>query len=90
MEWNSYESSIPQSYECKSSKNNLNDKIFFVVFFVEHHIILYLPYIHHCINTRDSENVRTDMRKGVIGFVSQSFNLIDELNVYDNIGLPAP
>ena len=27
-------------------------------------------------------------RKGVIGFVFQSFNLIDELNVYENIELP--
>ena len=31
------------------------------------------------------ENDRTDLRKGVIGFVFQSFNLIDELNVYENI-----
>ena len=28
------------------------------------------------------------MRKGVIGFVFQSLNLIDELNVYENIELP--
>ena len=28
------------------------------------------------------------MRKGIIGFVFQSFNLIDELNVYENIELP--
>ena len=28
------------------------------------------------------------MRKGVIGFVFQSFNLIDELIVYENIELP--
>ena len=34
------------------------------------------------------ENDRTDLRKGVIGFVFQSFNLIDELNVYENIELP--
>ena len=34
------------------------------------------------------ENDRTDIRKGVIGFVFQSFNLIDELNVYENIELP--
>ena len=34
------------------------------------------------------ENERTDIRKGVIGFVFQSFNLIDELNVYENIELP--
>ena len=27
-------------------------------------------------------------RKGNIGFVFQSFNLIDELNVYENIELP--
>ena len=35
-----------------------------------------------------SENERTDLRTGFIGFVFQSFNLIDELNVYDNIELP--
>ena len=28
------------------------------------------------------------MRKGNIGFVFQSFNLIDELNVYENVELP--
>jgi putative ABC transport system ATP-binding protein len=28
------------------------------------------------------------LRKGVIGFVFQSFNLIEELNVYENIELP--
>ena len=35
-----------------------------------------------------SEAKRTNLRKGVIGFVFQSFNLIDELNVYENIELP--
>ncbi len=35
-----------------------------------------------------NENERTDIRKGVIGFVFQSFNLIDELNVTENIELP--
>lgn len=35
-----------------------------------------------------TENERTDLRKGVIGFVFQSFNLIDELDVYENIELP--
>ena len=34
------------------------------------------------------EKERTRFRKGNIGFVFQSFNLIDELNVYDNIELP--
>ncbi len=34
------------------------------------------------------ENDRTDIRKGTIGFVFQSFNLIDELNVYENIEVP--
>lgn len=37
---------------------------------------------------RMKEKERTRMRKGRIGFVFQSFNLIDELNVYDNIELP--
>ena len=31
---------------------------------------------------------RTQFRKGNIGFVFQSFNLIDELNVYENVELP--
>ncbi|WP_300725793.1 ABC transporter ATP-binding protein [uncultured Bacteroides sp.] len=34
------------------------------------------------------ESKRTALRKGIIGFVFQSFNLIDELNVYENIELP--
>ena len=34
------------------------------------------------------ENQRTKVRKGNIGFVFQSFNLIDELNVYENVELP--
>lgn len=39
------------------------------------------------VSTLD-ENHRTDIRKGKIGFVFQSFNLIDELNVFENIELP--
>lgn len=35
-----------------------------------------------------TEDNRTTLRKGVIGFVFQSFNLIDDLNVYENIELP--
>lgn len=35
-----------------------------------------------------SERERTKFRKGKIGFVFQSFNLIDELTVYENIELP--
>ncbi|HBG56555.1 MAG TPA: phosphonate ABC transporter ATP-binding protein [Porphyromonadaceae bacterium] len=38
--------------------------------------------------SRFKENQRTNLRKGVIGFVFQSFNLIEELNVYENIELP--
>ena len=34
------------------------------------------------------EKQRTQVRKGNIGFVFQSFNLIDELNVYENVELP--
>ncbi len=34
------------------------------------------------------ENKRTDLRKGAIGFVFQSFNLIDELNVFENVEMP--
>ena len=34
------------------------------------------------------EKNRTEFRKGNIGFIFQSFNLIDEINVYDNVMLP--
>ena len=34
------------------------------------------------------EKQRTQVRKGNIGFVFQSFNLIDELSVYENVELP--
>lgn len=34
------------------------------------------------------ERQRTQLRKGNIGFVFQSFNLIDELNVFENVELP--
>jgi len=35
-----------------------------------------------------AERKRTNLRKSNIGFVFQSFNLIDELNVYENVELP--
>ncbi len=35
-----------------------------------------------------SERQRTNLRKANIGFVFQSFNLIDELTVYENVELP--
>ncbi len=34
------------------------------------------------------EKERTRVRKGKVGFVFQSFNLIDELNVFENVELP--
>ena len=34
------------------------------------------------------EKERTRVRKGKLGFVFQSFNLIDELSVYENVELP--
>lgn len=34
------------------------------------------------------EKERTQLRKGNIGFVFQSFNLIDELTVFENVELP--
>lgn len=37
-------------------------------------------------NLRESK--RTGLRKGNIGFVFQSFNLIDELNVFENVEMP--
>ena len=38
--------------------------------------------------SRYTESQMTDLRKGNIGFIFQSFNLIDELNVYENVELP--
>lgn len=38
--------------------------------------------------TRLNDKERTLLRKGKVGFVFQSFNLIDELNVYQNVELP--
>ena len=35
-----------------------------------------------------TEDQRTEIRKGLLGFVFQSFNLIEELNVQENIELP--
>lgn len=37
---------------------------------------------------RFKESQRTELRKGNVGFVFQSFNLIDELNVFENVELP--
>ena len=37
---------------------------------------------------RLTEDERTDLRRGTIGFVFQSFNLIDEMTVYENVELP--
>ncbi len=34
------------------------------------------------------ERDRTKVRKGNIGFIFQSFNLIDDLNVFQNVELP--
>jgi putative ABC transport system ATP-binding protein len=38
--------------------------------------------------TRHPESRRAQIRKANIGFVFQSFNLIDELTVYENVELP--
>jgi putative ABC transport system ATP-binding protein len=38
--------------------------------------------------SRFGDSQRTALRKGKIGFVFQSFNLIDELSVYENVELP--
>lgn len=46
-------------------------------------------YIFNQTNvTKLKEKNRTQFRKGNIGFIFQSFNLIDELSVYDNVELP--
>jgi putative ABC transport system ATP-binding protein len=38
--------------------------------------------------SKHSERQRANLRKGSIGFVFQSFNLIDELTVFENVELP--
>ncbi len=38
--------------------------------------------------SKHSERQRTKLRKANVGFVFQSFNLIDELSVYENVELP--
>ncbi len=46
---------------------------------------------HHFLGqevSKFSERQRAGLRKGSIGFVFQSFNLIDELTVYENVELP--
>ncbi|MGV8947660.1 MAG: ABC transporter ATP-binding protein [Lutibacter sp.] len=47
---------------------------------------------HYYFNGKEvgglKENQRTGMRKGNLGFVFQSFNLIDELTVFENVELP--
>jgi putative ABC transport system ATP-binding protein len=46
-------------------------------------------YFFDGINTSAfNEKQGANLRKGNIGFIFQSFNLIDELNVYENVELP--
>ena len=42
-------------------------------------------YLNGMEVSKYTESQRTNLRKGVIGFVFQSFNLIDELNVYETL-----
>jgi len=44
-------------------------------------------FMEHDVSNQ-SERDRAQLRKGNIGFVFQSFNLIDELTVYENVELP--
>ena len=45
-------------------------------------------YLNGTEVSKFTEAQRTKLRKGIIGFVFQSFNLIDELNVFENVELP--
>lgn len=44
-------------------------------------------FLDHEVSAR-SERERAQLRKGNVGFVFQSFNLIDELTVFENVELP--
>lgn len=44
-------------------------------------------FLNHEIS-KYSERQRAGLRKGTIGFIFQSFNLIDELTVFENVELP--
>lgn len=44
-------------------------------------------FVNHEVSNY-SERQRAQLRKGSIGFVFQSFNLIDELTVFENVELP--
>ena len=45
-------------------------------------------YFNGIETSRFSEKQSSELRKGNIGFIFQSFNLIDELTVYENVELP--
>jgi putative ABC transport system ATP-binding protein len=45
-------------------------------------------YFNQADVSKFSERNRTRLRKANVGFVFQSFNLIDELSVYENVELP--
>lgn len=45
-------------------------------------------YLNGTEVSKFTEAQRTKLRKGIIGFVFQSFNLIDELTVFENVELP--
>jgi len=45
-------------------------------------------YFDGALASRLSERDRTSLRRGNIGFVFQNFNLIDELNVFENVEVP--
>src|SRR4030043_1462647 len=46
-----------------------------------------LLYFNGVEVSRFRERQRTNLRKGNIGFIFQSFNLIDDLNIYENVEL---
>ena len=44
-------------------------------------------FLGHDVSNK-TERERAQLRKGNIGFIFQSFNLIDELTVFENVELP--
>ena len=78
---------MPKSVKCLTILEEKSHKSLGIGLFLLQ-LFFHSLYCHLEEETDLKEKERTDVRKGEIGFVFQSFNLIDELNVEENIELP--